>query len=133
MGIPAPYIIDKIRERREEQQRQPAQIPLHIDVPRYDQDQPSGQYRRRELPPDGSERGIANIDYSLQPQDQGGLEYRYSTPPYSGDRTALDDAIDRCSKSTGNAYDPRTPSDRDRERRDQEAFRDWVHGRRDRF
>jgi hypothetical protein len=77
------------------------------------------------MPVDDKVQGAYRLEESLTVQ--------YSPRPYSGHRTALDDAIDRCSKSTGNAYDPRTPSDKERQRRDQEAFRDWVHGRRNSY
>jgi hypothetical protein len=46
-------------------------------MPRYDQGQPSDQYRRREEPPvDQGERGIVDIDYSIESQNQDRLEYR---------------------------------------------------------
>jgi hypothetical protein len=61
------------------------------------------------------------------------LAVLYSPRQYSGNRTALDDAIDRCSNATGNAYDPRIPADIERERREQGRFRDWVQGRRDSY
>ncbi len=77
MDIPEPYIIDKIRRREEgDRNRQPVQIPLRIEVPRYDQ--PNNQYGRRE-PPREQERGVEEITFDLQPiyqRNQGGLEYR---------------------------------------------------------
>ncbi len=54
------YIIDRIRREREEERRDGALVPLHIEVPR-----PVDSDREREKRVDDHERGSVVIDFQL--------------------------------------------------------------------